>query len=99
MMRKAREISVSRGRIAFLFSPGFGCALAWLLLFPEPPAVATKAAADRTGKKCEVCHVSRTSKKLNIVGTYYKRKNTLAGAPLEEQQREDRMKTRTRYYH
>lgn len=58
------------------------------------PGVRTASAhpADgiRTGKRCDTCHLSMSSKYLNSVGLYYKRKNTLVGAPLEQLQREQR---------
>jgi hypothetical protein len=67
------------------------CAGVLLTLALSRPASALPADATRTGKRCDTCHVTMSSKYLNIVGYYYKRKHTLAGAPLEQLQRERKL--------
>ena len=73
-------------------------AVGWLPLIIMPPAHATPAAARRTGKECSACHVSTGAKKLNDVGIYYKKKNTLRGAPIDAQKQKDRQKSPSVYY-
>jgi hypothetical protein len=77
-----------RKMLASLLAPaGIFC-----LLVGSGPRLARATAADgaRTGKKCDTCHISMTSKHLNIVGFYYRRKHTLAGAPVDQLQRQSK---------
>ena len=79
---------------AGLFMAALGC----LPVMIAPLAHATPSAARRTGKECSACHISTGSKKLNDVGAYYKKKNTLRGAPIESQRQKERQKSPSVYY-
>lgn len=49
--------------------------------------------ATRTGKPCLTCHFNAKGKELNLVGLYYKKKRTLAGAPLDQSRYNNRYRT------